>query len=188
MLPIALIYGFVNSVILALVALGFNLTFGISGVANFAYGALYIMGGLLSWIFLNSLGLPYFLSAIVAVLLTALVGALLYRFVLLRIKGMALSEVIATSALKASEGFSKLWASIVVVVGYGIAFYFLSLTLRSIPVGVAYAIWSGLGVVLIALVGWFAFGQKLDLAASIGVSLIVAGVVVMNVFSKTVGH
>ncbi len=91
-----LIYGFVNSVILALVALGFSLTFGISGVANFAYGALYILAGFLSWILFNSVGLPYAFAAFFSVLLTAIAGALMYRFVLLRIRGMVLSEVIAT--------------------------------------------------------------------------------------------
>ena len=96
MLYMALVYGFVNSVILALVALGFNLTFGISGVANFAYGALYILGGLLAWIFLHSVGLPYLPAVAVSVFLTAAAGALCYRFVLIRIRGMVLSEVIAT--------------------------------------------------------------------------------------------
>jgi len=96
MLANTFVYGFVNSVILVLVALGFNLTFGISGVANFAYGALYILGALLSWVFFNTIGLPYFVSAICAVVLTAVAGALMYRFVLLRIRGMVLSEVIAT--------------------------------------------------------------------------------------------
>ena len=91
-----LVYGFVNSIILVLVALGFNLTFGISGIANFAYGALYIMGALVCWVFLNSIGLPYILAVILAVAVTAIAGALLYRFVLLRIRGMVLSEVIAT--------------------------------------------------------------------------------------------
>ena len=98
------------------------------------------------------------------------------------------SEVVATLALKSSEGFSKLWPSLLVVVGYGCAFYFLSLTLRSIQIGVAYAIWSGLGVVLVTIVGWFFFHQKLDLAAILGMLLIVCGVVVMNVFSKAVSH
>ena len=96
MLTNAIIYGFVNSVILMLVALGFNVTFGISGVANFAYGALYILGALSCWVFLNPIGLPYFLAVILAVAVTAIAGALLYRFVLLRIRGMVLSEVIAT--------------------------------------------------------------------------------------------
>ena len=96
MLANTIIYGFVNSVILLLVALGFNLTFGISGVANFAYGALYIMGALLCWVFLNPIGLPYFISVVLAVAVTALAGALMYRFVLMRIRGLVLSEVIAT--------------------------------------------------------------------------------------------
>jgi branched-chain amino acid transport system permease protein len=91
-----LVYGFVNSIILVLVALGFNLTFGISGIANFAYGALYIMGALVCWVFLNSIGLPYFFAVVSAVAITAIAGALMYRFVLLRIRGLVLSEVIAT--------------------------------------------------------------------------------------------
>ena len=95
------------------------------------------------------------------------------------------AEVTATSALKASEGFSRLWPSAVVVLGYGVAFYFLSLTLRTVPVGVAYAIWSGVGVVLVALLSWWLFGQKLDLAALLGMGLIVAGVLVMNLFSSS---
>lgn len=98
------------------------------------------------------------------------------------------SEVAATSALKASEGFSRFWPSLVVVVGYGLAFYFLLLTLRTIPVGVAYAIWSGAGVALVALIAWLFFGQALDAPAVLGLLLIVAGVVVLNVFSRTVSH
>ena len=98
------------------------------------------------------------------------------------------SEVVATSALKSSEGFSRFWPSVIVVIGYSIAFYCLALTLRVIPMGVVYAIWSGIGVVLITLVGWFLFEQKLDLPAVLGNGLVAAGVVVMNVFSKTMGH
>ena len=98
------------------------------------------------------------------------------------------SEVIATSSLKSSEGFSRFWPSVVVVIGHGIAFYCLALTLRVIPMGVVYAIWSGIGIVLITVVGWFLFDQKLDLPALLGIGLIAAGVVVMNVFSKTMGH
>jgi len=99
-----------------------------------------------------------------------------------------IAEVIATGALKASEEFSKPLPSIVVIVGYAVAFYCLSLVLKTIPVGVAYAIWSGLGIVLISIVGLVAFGQKLDLPAIIGILLIISGVVVMNVFSKSVAH
>lgn len=105
------------------------------------------------------------------------------------ILGIAIvSEVIATSALKASDGFTRLLPSVIVVVGYGIAFYCLALVLRTLPVGIVYAIWSGVGVALIALAGWLLFGQTLDLAAILGISLIVAGVIVLNVFSKTVAH
>lgn len=98
------------------------------------------------------------------------------------------SEVIGTSALKAAEGFSRLWPSAVVVLGYGLSFYFLSLTLKTIPVGIAYAIWSGAGIALITLIDWIIYGQSLDLPAIIGMSLIVAGVVVLNLFSNIAPH
>lgn len=98
------------------------------------------------------------------------------------------AEVVATSALKASEGFTRLLPSIIVVIGYGVAFICLSLTLKTIPVGVAYAIWSGAGTALVALVGWLYFKQHLDLAAIIGLSMIVGGVIVLNVFSKMSAH
>ena len=99
-----------------------------------------------------------------------------------------LAEVAATSALKASEEFTRLVPSLVVVVGYGVAFYLLTLVLRTIPVGVTYAIWAGVGIILVALVGAVLYKQIPDPPALIGIGLIVAGVVVINVFSKTVGH
>jgi len=102
--------------------------------------------------------------------------------------GAILSEVIATSSLKASEGFTRVLPSVAVVIGYGVAFYCLSQTLKTIPVGVAYAIWSGLGTVLIALVGLTFYKQRLDAAAMAGMGLIIAGVLVMNLMSKSVGH
>lgn len=95
------------------------------------------------------------------------------------------SEVIGTTALKASESFSRLGPSAVVIIGYATAFYFLSLTQKTIPVGVAYAIWSGAGVVLIALIAWILYGQALNLAAILGIALIVAGVVILNLFAVT---
>ena len=98
------------------------------------------------------------------------------------------SEVVATSALKSSESFSRLWPSVLTVVGYGVAFYLLSLTLREMPVGIAYAIWSGVGIVLVSLAAVVLFGQKLDLPALIGMGLIVAGVIVIIVCSKSVVH
>lgn len=98
------------------------------------------------------------------------------------------AEVIATSALKASDSFTRLGPTVLVIAGYGVAFYLLTLTLRVIPVGVAYAVWSGVGIVLISAIAWFWYGQKLDLPAIIGIALIVAGVVVLNLFSKSVSH
>ena len=98
------------------------------------------------------------------------------------------AEVIATSALKASEGFSKFWPCVLVVTGYAVAFYCLSLTLRTIPVGTAYAVWSGLGVALIVLIGWLVFDQRIDTAGMIGMTLIVLGVLVINLFSKSAVH
>jgi len=97
-------------------------------------------------------------------------------------------EVIATTLLKSSESFTRLWPSVGTVVGYCGAFYCLTITLRTMPTGVAYAIWSGAGIVLISLVSWLVFGQKLDAAALCGMGLIIAGVVVINVLSGSVSH
>ena len=98
------------------------------------------------------------------------------------------AEVIGTTALKASEGFTRLAPSAVVTVAYIAAFFFLSLTLRTIPVGVAYAIWSGAGIVLVTVIAWFLYGQRLDAGAIAGIALILAGVIVLNVFSKSAAH
>ncbi|MNL48154.1 Quaternary ammonium compound-resistance protein QacC [compost metagenome] len=94
------------------------------------------------------------------------------------------SEVIATSALKATEGFTKLVPSVVTVLGYASAFYFLSLTLKTLPIGIAYATWSGLGIVLISLFGWVVYKESLNAPTIVGMALIIAGVVMVNVFSK----
>ena len=99
-----------------------------------------------------------------------------------------IAEVAATSALKASEEFTRLYPSIIVVVGYGVAFYFMTLVLRTIPVGITYAVWSGLGIVLVTIAGALLYKQIPDIAAVVGMGLIVSGVVVIFVFSKTVGH
>ena len=99
-----------------------------------------------------------------------------------------IAEVAATSALKASEEFTRLIPSIIVIVGYGVAFYFMTLVLRVIPIGITYAVWSGLGIVLVAIVGFFLYKQTPDIPAIIGMSLIVSGVIVINVFSKTISH
>ncbi|MDJ0278627.1 SMR family transporter [Sphingomonas sp. 2R-10] len=98
------------------------------------------------------------------------------------------AEVIATSTMRATQGFTKLVPSIVTVAGYAVAFYCLSLALRTMPTGVAYAIWSGVGIVLVASIAWGFQGQRLDLPAMLGMALILAGVVVMNLFSNSVSH
>jgi small multidrug resistance pump len=94
-----------------------------------------------------------------------------------------LAEVLATSALKASNGFTRPGPSLIVIIGYMVAFYCLSLSLRTIPLGIVYAVWSGSGVALISLIGWLVYGQVLDLAAVVGLAMIVAGVIVLNLGS-----
>lgn len=98
------------------------------------------------------------------------------------------AEVIGTTALARSDGFTRFWPSAITVLGYVVAFYFLSLALREMPTGIVYAIWSGLGVVLITAISWIWYRQTLDLAALMGLGLIVAGVLVINLFSGSVSH
>lgn len=98
------------------------------------------------------------------------------------------AEVIGTSFLKASDGFTRLAPSLVVIISYVVAFYFLALTLKTMPVGIAYAVWAGSGIALIALIGWIVFGQRLDAAGLLGIGLITAGIIVLNLFSKAVPH
>ena len=103
--------------------------------------------------------------------------------------GLAIvAEVIATTALKASDSFSRLVPSLATAVGYGIAFWCLSHSMKTVPVGIGYAIWSGVGIVLITAIAWVLFKQKLDAPALIGMGLILLGVLVINVFSKSSGH
>lgn len=99
-----------------------------------------------------------------------------------------LAETIGTTALQASQQFSRPLPSIIVVVAYGAAFYLLAIALRTFPVGVAYAMWSGMGIVFIAIIGFAVFGQRLDMAAIIGIALIMSGIVVINLFSGTSTH
>jgi small multidrug resistance pump len=99
-----------------------------------------------------------------------------------------LSEVTATSLLKPSQGFTKPVPSAIMIIGYLVSFYFLSLTLKSMPTGIAYAVWSGVGIILITSVAWVFQGQKLDIPALAGMSLIIAGVIVINMFSKVTAH
>ncbi len=98
------------------------------------------------------------------------------------------AEVIGTTALKASNEFTRLWPSLIVAVGYGTAFYFMSICMRVLPVGIMYAIWSGMGIVLVSIIGWVVYKQTLDVPAMIGMGLIIAGAIVINVFSKSVVH
>lgn len=99
-----------------------------------------------------------------------------------------IAEVIATTALRSTEGFTRLWPSILVIAGYFTAFYFMSASLKVLPVGIMYAIWAGLGIVLVAILGWIFYGQRLDLPAISGIGLIISGVVVIQLFSKSVTH
>jgi len=99
-----------------------------------------------------------------------------------------LAETAGTTALQASQQFTRFWPSVFVVVAYGLSFYLLAITLKYMPVGVVYAIWAGLGIVFIAAIGYVVFGQKLDLPAVIGTALIISGIVVIQLFSKTAPH
>lgn len=99
-----------------------------------------------------------------------------------------IAEVIATTMLKASEGFTRLWPSVVVIVGYAVAFWGLSMVVKTMPLGIVYAIWSGMGIVLVSVAAVFIYQQKLDLPAVLGMSLIIAGVLVINLFSKSSVH
>lgn len=107
-----------------------------------------------------------------------------YLFLLIAV----LFETIGTSALEASQQFTRLWPSALVIVAYAIAFYMLSMTLRVMPVGIVYALWSGFGIIFIALIGFVVFKQRLDLPAVLGLALIILGIVVINVFSKSTTH
>lgn len=107
-----------------------------------------------------------------------------YLFLLIAI----IFEVIATSALKSSEQFTRLWPSIIAVLGYATAFYFLSLTLKTLPIGIAYAIWSGLGIVLISGIGYLVYNQSLDFPAVIGILFIIIGVLIINLYSNSAVH
>ena len=109
---------------------------------------------------------------------------MIYAFLIVAI----VAEVIATSAMARSDGFTRIWPSLISFAGYGLAFYLLSLVTRTVPVGIVYAVWSGAGIVVVAAVGWLFFGQKLDLAATIGMVMIMAGVLIINLLSKSVSH
>ena len=98
------------------------------------------------------------------------------------------AETIGTTALQTSAGFSRFWPSFIVVLAYALAFFLLGHSLKYFPVGIAYALWSGLGIVLITAIGWFFFNQKLDLAALVGIALILSGIIVLHLFSQSGRH
>lgn len=98
------------------------------------------------------------------------------------------TETIGTTALQASQQFTRFWPAVICVVFYGASFYFMALALKAMPVGIVYAIWSGLGIVLIAAIGFIVFGQRLDLPAVLGLALIIAGIVVIQLYSDTTPH
>ncbi len=164
MLAGTLVYGFVNSAILALVALGFNLTFGISGVANFAYGALYIFSGFLTWILLNSLGLPYLISVAAAVFCSGLLGLIIYYVVILRVKGLALSEVMATFGL--GLAIMELFRYFDFVgFRYTLPVFFDgSLVMGSVYIDYQRLIIAGMAVALTVFLWWFTRHTKIGLA------------------------
>ncbi|SPJ28956.1 DMT family transporter [Falsiruegeria mediterranea] len=107
-----------------------------------------------------------------------------YFFLLIAV----IAETIGTTALQASQQFTRLWPSVIVVIGYGFAFYFMSITLRHMPVGIVYAMWSGLGIVLIALIGYLVFGQHLDWPAVLGLGMIISGILIIHLFSNSASH
>jgi small multidrug resistance pump len=109
---------------------------------------------------------------------------MIYIFLIVAI----VAEVVGTSALARSDGFTRIGPTLISVFSYGLAFYLLSIVTRTVPVGIVYAIWSGAGIVLVAAAGWVLFGQKLDLAATVGMAMIVAGVLIINLLSKSVSH
>ena len=164
MLAGTLVYGFINSAILALIALGFNLTFGISGVANFAYGALYIFSGFLSWILLNSLGVPYLISMILAILSSGVLGLLIYYVVILRVKGLALSEVMATFGL--GLAIMELFRYFDFVgFRYTLPVFFDgSLVLGTVYIDYQRLIIGGMAVVLTLFLWWFTRHTRIGLA------------------------
>ncbi|SLN42726.1 Multidrug transporter EmrE [Falsiruegeria litorea R37] len=98
------------------------------------------------------------------------------------------AETIGTTALQASHQFTRFWPSVIVVIGYGLAFYFMSITLRYMPVGIVYAMWSGLGIVTIAAIGFLVFGQRLDLPAVLGMGLIISGILIIHLYSNSTTH
>src|SRR4030042_2292124 len=159
-----LIYGTVNSIALALMALGFALVYGISRVPNFAHGAIYVVAGFITWSLINTLGLGYALSALIAILITGVIGALIYRFMLIRVRGMAISEIIASYAIGLAileglrcGGFKGMTYTLPVFIAG-------SVTLGGVPVDIHRLLIIGIGVAVIALLWLFTHFTRIGLA------------------------
>jgi branched-chain amino acid transport system permease protein len=159
-----LIYGIINSIALALMALGFALVYGISRVPNFAHGAIYVIAGFVTWTFLKVVGLSYFLSALIAILITGILGALIYRFMLIRVRGMAISEIIASYAIGLAILEGLRWGGFKGMTYTLPLFVPGSVTLGGVPVDIHRLILIGIGVAVIALLWLFTHYTRIGLA------------------------
>jgi branched-chain amino acid transport system permease protein len=159
-----LIYGIINSIALALMALGFALVYGISRVPNFAHGAIYVVAGFITWTFLKAVGLSYFLSALIAILITGILGALIYRLMLIRVRGMAISEIIASYAIGLAILEGLRWGGFKGMTYTLPLFVPGSVTLGGVPVDIHRLILIGIGVAVIALLWLFTHYTRIGLA------------------------
>jgi branched-chain amino acid transport system permease protein len=159
-----LIYGTINSVALALMALGFALVYGISRVPNFAHGAIYVVAGFLTWTFLKAVGLNYFLSAIISILITGILGALIYRFMLIRVRGMAISEIIASYAIGLAILEGLRWGGFKGMTYTLPVFIPGSVTLGGVPVDIHRLLIVGIGAAVIAFLWGFTHYTRIGLA------------------------
>jgi len=157
-----LIYGIVNSLIFLLIAVGFTLVYGVSRIPNFAHGALYILTGFMTWVFLNSLGLPYALSIVLSIIITALVGAVIYRLIFVRVRGMEASEIIASFAigLAIMEGLRRGFAGQFAIPEY----IDRMVSIFGVPIHMQRLIIIGVALVVVALLWFFTHYTKIGLA------------------------
>jgi branched-chain amino acid transport system permease protein len=159
-----LIYGIINSIALALMALGFALVYGISRVPNFAHGAIYVVAGFITWVFLKAVGLNYFLSALLAILITGILGALIYRFMLIRVRGMAISEIIASYAIGLAILEGLRWGGFKGMTYTLPVFVAGSVTLGGVPVDIHRLLLIGIGAAVIVLLWLFTHYTRIGLA------------------------
>jgi len=159
-----LIYGTINSIALALMALGFALVYGISRIPNFAHGAIYVVAGFITWTFLKAVGLSYFLSALIAILITGILGALIYRFMLIRVRGMAISEIIASYAIGLAILEGLRWGGFKGMTYTLPVFIAGSVTLGGVPVDIHRLLIVGIGAAVIAFLWGFTHYTRIGLA------------------------